>query len=154
MKTCQKLFQFHNHVSTICIMGFKQPNSDMFWLLVGVEKVHNHCKNVMGPCWHPKIESACGYQAFCQGRMHLFSWGLIHQCRMNFISENLLGWKVTFKHNWRANLRNQIKSIILNGKKPLTTFVFQELIFCFMVFWKWVWRRKKSKIELRVIFYH
>jgi len=145
MKTCQILFQFHNHGSTICIMGFKQPNSDMFRLLVGVEKIHNHCKNVMGPCWHPKIESACGYQTFCQGRMHLFSWGLIHQCRMNFISENLLGWKVTFKHNWRANLRNQIDSIILSGKKPLTTLCPLKTDFLFHGLLKMGLQRKKIK---------
>jgi hypothetical protein len=145
MKTCQKLFQFHNHGSIICIMGFKQPNSDMFQLLVGVEKIHNHCKNVMGPCWHPKIENACDYQEFFQGRMHLFFWGLIHQCKMNFIGENLLGWKVTFKHNWRANLRNQINSIILSGKKPLTTLCPPRTDFLFHGLLKMGLKRKKIK---------
>jgi hypothetical protein len=84
-------------------MGFKQPNSDMFQLLVGAEKIHNQYKSVMGPFWHPKIESACDYQAFYQGRLHIFCQGLVHQCRMNFINENLLGWE----GHPQAQLKNQ-----------------------------------------------
>jgi hypothetical protein len=41
-------------------MGFKQPNNDMFKLLVGGQKINNHCKNIISFFQHPNIENACG----------------------------------------------------------------------------------------------
>ncbi len=38
------LFQFHNHGNTINIMGFKQPNSDVFHLPIAKGKNNNHRK--------------------------------------------------------------------------------------------------------------
>ncbi len=48
-KFVKDLFQLHNHGNTTCIMGIKQPNIDVFWLLIGGKKFHNHHKNIVGP---------------------------------------------------------------------------------------------------------
>ncbi len=56
-------------------MGLKQPNSDVFMLPIGKEKIHNHYKNIMAPFWHPKVKSACGNWALYQGKLHIYSEG-------------------------------------------------------------------------------
>jgi hypothetical protein len=35
------------HGNTTCLIGFKQPNSDLFWLPIIEEKIDNHCTKIL-----------------------------------------------------------------------------------------------------------
>jgi len=65
------MFELHNPSKTKGIMGLKQPNNDAFGLPIGGEKINIHHTNL-------KIENACSYHAFCQGRLYIIYQGLVH----------------------------------------------------------------------------
>ncbi len=66
-----RMFEHLNHGKTKGIMGLKQPNNDMFGLPIGGENINIYHKNL-------KIENACSYHAFYQGRLHVIYQGLVH----------------------------------------------------------------------------
>lgn len=66
-----RMFELHNLDKTKGIMGLKQPNNDVFGLPTGGKKINIHHKNL-------KIENACSYHAFYQGKLHIIYQVLVH----------------------------------------------------------------------------